>query len=203
MCNVLRNAPMNAPSFKYHPDPFATGSLVVSNTTCACCAKERGVIYTGPAYAINDYNDRICPWCISDGSAHNVLEVTFTCEWDIGLGAEPVPEAVVEEIAFRTPGFQGWEQSRWWTHCGDGAEFLGRAGRDDLRDFDSTAMAVIRASVGLEKDGAEWDDLLDALSREGTPRAYKFRCRKCEQLGGYADCDRRKRRTMACTRSTA
>jgi len=24
---------------------------------------------------------------------------------------------VVEEVAYRTPGFSGWQQERWWTHC--------------------------------------------------------------------------------------
>jgi uncharacterized protein CbrC (UPF0167 family) len=181
---------MELPRFKYHPDPIATGSLVTSRTRCACCGEVRGFIYTGPAYAVESYCGRICPWCIADGSAHEKLGVTFTCEWDIGRrGArDPVPRAVVEEVAYRTPGFQGWEQSRWWTHCGDAAVFLGRAGREELEGFDAQGLAVIRESVGLPA-GPDWDAFFDALTKTGSPRAYAFRCSKCGQFGGYADCD--------------
>jgi uncharacterized protein CbrC (UPF0167 family) len=181
---------MKLPKFKYHPDPAATGSLVASDTRCACCSESRGFVYVGPAYAVEDYDDCICPWCIADGSAHEKLGVTFTCEWDVGGAGvgDPVPQTVVEEIAHRTPGFQGWEQSRWWTHCGDAAVFLGRAGREELKGFDVKELAVIRESVGLPA-GPDWDDFLDALTREGSPRAYVFRCSKCGRRGGYADCD--------------
>ncbi|MCE9561386.1 MAG: CbrC family protein [Planctomycetes bacterium] len=181
---------MKLPRFKYHPDPLATGSVVASATRCACCGRSRGYVYTGPAYAVESYDDCICPWCIADGSAHEKLDVTFTCEGDIGCGGlwDAVPPAVVEEIAFRTPGFQGWEQSRWWTHCGDAAMFVGRGGRAELDGFDAEGLAVVRESVGLP-DGPDWEEFLDTLTMDGSPRAYAFRCRKCGRLGGYADCD--------------
>jgi uncharacterized protein CbrC (UPF0167 family) len=132
------------PRFKYHPDPVATGSLVVSDRRCACCGEVRGFIYTGPAYAVEDYDDCICPWCIADGSAREKLDVTFTCEWDVGCAgmSDPIPREVVEEVAYRTPGFQGWEQPRWWAHCGDAAVFLGRAGREELEDFNAVGSLV-------------------------------------------------------------
>ncbi len=118
---------MTLPSFKYHPDPIATGGLVASDTVCCCCGEARGYIYTGPAYAVEDYDQCICPWCIADGSAHEKLGVSFTDENGIGgYGQwEAVPASVIEEVAYRTPGFSSWQQEQWWTHCGDAAEFLG------------------------------------------------------------------------------
>ncbi len=106
---------MTLPNFRYHPDPVATGSVIVSDIECVCCGKERDFIYTGPVYAIEEYGDCICPWCIADASAHEKLGASFTDEAGIGGGGlwAPVPNAVVHEVAFRTPGFAGWQQEQW------------------------------------------------------------------------------------------
>jgi uncharacterized protein len=181
---------MALPVFKYHPDPVATGHVIESDTECACCGKVRGFIYTGPVYAVEEYNEQICPWCIADGSAHEKLDASFTDEDGIGGGGmwDEVPEEIVQEVAFRTPGFCGWQQEQWWTHCGDAAQFLGRAGRKELLAFGPQAVTAIQESAGLS-DGPEWEQFLSALDREGSPTAYVFRCTKCGELGGYQDCD--------------
>jgi len=57
------------PSFKYHQDPIATGSVRASDTRCLACGQVRGFIYTGPVYDTDDLEKAICPWCIADGSA--------------------------------------------------------------------------------------------------------------------------------------
>ena len=95
---------------------------------------------------------------------------------------------VIEEVAHRTPGFSGWQQEQWWTHCGDAAQFIGRAGRKELKAFGPQAIAAIQESAGMS-DGPEWNEFLAALEKEGSPTAYMFRCSKCGQLGGYQDCD--------------
>src|SRR5580698_1256897 len=38
------------PSFRYHPDPLATGAVKPSDVVCSCCQRNRGFIYTGPVY---------------------------------------------------------------------------------------------------------------------------------------------------------
>src|SRR5262249_33725880 len=98
------------------------------------------------------------------------------------------PEAVIEEVAYRTPGFSGWQQEQWWTHCGDAAQFIGRVGRRELETLGPRALAAIQDSAGLA-DGPQWDQFLAALGKDGSPRAYVFRGSKCGQLGGYQDCD--------------
>jgi uncharacterized protein CbrC (UPF0167 family) len=46
---------------------------------------------------------------------------------DVGVGVpNDVPQAVLEEVSQRTPGFLGWQQERWLYHCSDAAAFLGR-----------------------------------------------------------------------------
>jgi uncharacterized protein CbrC (UPF0167 family) len=175
------------PTFKYHPDPVATGSVIASNNVCKCCGQARGYIYAGPVYAMESYDEAICPWCIADGSAHDKLGVAFTDEAGIGVEWEDVRDEIREEVAFRTPGFNGWQQEMWWTHCEDAGEFLGRAGRKELEAAGPDAVAAIQASTGLE--GKEWTDFLNALSVDGAPTAYLFRCRVCGAFGGYTDTD--------------
>jgi uncharacterized protein CbrC (UPF0167 family) len=142
---------MGLPTFKYHPDPVSTGHVAKSNTECACCGQARGSIYTGPVYALKEYDQCICPWCIADASAHEKLGASFIDEDGIGGGGrwDEVPREVIEEVAYRTPGFSGWQQEQWWTHCGDAAQFIGRAGRKELQALGPQAIAAIQESAGL------------------------------------------------------
>ncbi len=177
------------PFFQYHPDPIATGSLKASDSVCLCCNQSRGFVYTGPVYAVEEYYDCICPWCISDGTAHAKLEASFTDESGIGgYGTwEQVPELIVKTVSHRTPGFSGWQQEQWWTHCNDAAQFVGRAGRKELVELGWQAMLAIKDSAGLA-DGPEWEYFLAALDKDKGPTAYIFRCSACGQYGGYQDC---------------
>ena len=139
------------PTFRYHPDPVATGSVEASDAICGICGRVRSSVYDGPVYGVpKDIDDvHICPWCIADGSAHARFGVEFTDIGAVGLGYdepwEPVPRSVAEEVAYRTPGFSGWQQERWWTHCGETAEFLGPAGYAELAGAWSGAVDAIRA----------------------------------------------------------
>ncbi len=179
---------MILPAFKYHPDPIATGSIIESSARCCCCGKAHGYIYIGPVYAKEEYDGSVCPWCIASGSAHKTLGASFTDEESIGSMWEDIPREVIEEVAYRTPGFSGWQQEQWWTHCGDAGQFLGRAGRKELEAFGPEAIAAIQCSTGLG-DGPEWDRFFAALDKDGSPTAYVFRCIKCGKLGGYQDSD--------------
>ncbi|WP_321791288.1 CbrC family protein [Burkholderia pyrrocinia] len=57
---------MSLPAFRYHPDPPATGSVIRSDARCVCCGDARGDVYAGPVYAVDEYEQCICPWCIAD-----------------------------------------------------------------------------------------------------------------------------------------
>ncbi|MGI9318781.1 MAG: CbrC family protein [bacterium] len=180
---------MYLPKFKYHPDPLGTGSIIESEVTCECCKVSRGYIYTGPVYAEEELADCICPWCIADGSAHEVFDAEFADLDGVGdYGSwESVPQVVAEEVAFRTPGFSGWQQERWWTHCGDAAEFLGPVGSTEAEKMGIEFLKTIRNDAGMEEDPF-WKDYLAALHVKNGPTAYAFRCRHCGKIGGYSDC---------------
>jgi uncharacterized protein len=176
------------PSFTYHPDPVASGSIVLSDAVCHCCGERRGYIYTGPVFAAEELRDAICPWCIADGSAAQMFDAEFTDAEGIGgYGRWPaVADDVVQEVATRTPGFSGWQQERWWTCCNDAAEFLGPAGKHELLGLWQEAIPVIRAETGY--GGEEWMRFFADMTRDYGPTAYVFRCRHCGGLGGYSDC---------------
>jgi uncharacterized protein len=177
------------PVFKYHPDPIATGSVVESSNSCRRCGQQRGYIYAGPVFSDVELDEAICPWCIADGSAAREFDAEFTDAGGVGAYGswDEVPAEVVEEVSRRTPGFNGWQQERWWTHCGDAAEFLGRAGQKELET--SWASAVPAIQVDAEMDDENWREYFALLDANGSPTGYVFRCRHCGQLGGYSDCD--------------
>jgi uncharacterized protein CbrC (UPF0167 family) len=177
------------PTFRYHEDPIATGSIVASSNVCRGCERPRGYVYAGPVYAEDDLDDAFCPWCIADGSAARTFDAEFTDPAGIGdYGTwDTVPAEVIEEVSRRTPGFTGWQQERWWTHCSDAAVFLGRAGWRELEGKWADAVPALMADVQLEGDA--WREYFDALDADESPTAYVFRCRHCSRLGGYSDVD--------------
>ena len=181
-------APASAlPTFKYHPDPVATGSFVQLSRECAACHLIRGWTYTGPVYGQFDDQPVICPWCIADGTAHRLLGVEFVDPPGVGGYGDwdSVPQTVLEEICFRTPSFNGWQQERWYTHCNDAAEFSGAVGVTELRGLDPAAYAAIAKESGFI--GKELADYMASLDRDNGPTAYLFRCGSCGSWGGYSD----------------
>ena len=179
---------MDLPSFRYHPDPLATGSVKASRVTCECCFKARGFIYCGPVYADEELDESICPWCIASGEANRRFDAEFVDSAGVGgvRGWPVVDDEVIEEVALRTPGFSGWQQERWWTHCDDAAEYLGRAGAADVAKHGSVTVEHLRDDLGWD-EGQQFDDYVKSLDAKGQPTAYLFRCRHCGEVGGYSD----------------
>jgi uncharacterized protein len=170
-----RRVPTAAPSFPYHPDATATGSLVESHDECERCGLARGLVYAGPAYAVDEI-EFICPWCIADGSAAHAFDAEFTT---VDGAPSDVPEAVLDEVLHRTPGFAGWQQERWLFHCSDAAAFLGRVGYPDVAELPD----VIQS---LAHDG--WPpEHLRYMSADGDLTGYLFGCRHCGTRLAYAD----------------
>ncbi|WP_169949383.1 CbrC family protein [Microbispora sp. H11081] len=171
------------PGFAYHPDPLATGSVKVSESTCVYCGEARGYTYVGPVFCAESLGNRPCPWCIADGSFAARYEAEFTDLYDV---PSTVSMETIEIISRRTPGFSSWQDGRWLFHCGDGAAFLGPVGARELAAFpDATEMLRHEASEGWPPNHVE--DFITALDKDGDPTAYLFRCRKCGTHLAYAD----------------
>ena len=181
---------MELPVFRYHPDPIRTESVKVSDQICVVCEQRRGYIYTSHVYSTNECWGCICPWCIADGTAHQKLGVTFFDETAVGGYVwEGVSDTIVNEIAQRTPGFSGWQQEMWFTHCQDAAAFLGAVGYQELRTLGREAIDAIRVSTGLEAEDPHWTEFFQALNKDGAPTAYLFECIHCGTYGGYTNTD--------------
>jgi len=174
------------PVFKYHPDPVRSGSVRESQDKCKACGKARGYIYTGPVYSEDELNDAFCPWCIADGSAHEKFDAEFVdCEAFPG----DVPQEVMEEIMFRTPGFNAWQSEQWFTCCGQAMAFAEPAGIKDIRqryyELEGTLMTYIVQE--MEISGGAARRMLESLDRDAGPTAYVFQCLGCGVNRAYID----------------
>lgn len=180
--------PEALPSFPYHPDPVGTGVVEARDGTCAGCGRDRGWLYALTPYAERDLRDRLCPWCIADGTAAERFDACFTVvePGDVPAG---VPATVVDEIVARTPGFAGWQRERWLFHCDDGAEYLGPVGWDEIEDDDALVEALIVQAHELGLDGDLAEAFVGSLDVDGAATAYRFRCRRCGASLAYADTD--------------
>lgn len=178
---------MDLPKFVYHPDPMKTGSVIKSDATCDCCGWEPGLMYDGPIRfaTLRKPIAHLCPWCIADGSAHEKFRVVFCDEI---VDQKSLPEDVVKTVMERTPGFNAWQIVKWWTHCDDAAEYIGSYGWRGIKELDSPELNECLKEPYHGLDEPSWSRLSSSLHRDrGGASAFVFRCRHCQQLGGYID----------------
>jgi uncharacterized protein CbrC (UPF0167 family) len=173
---------MDLPRFPYHPDPLATGAIARSPVACTSCGRRRDYVYRGPVFAAEELVDCLCPWCIASGAAAAAFDAVFT-----DLEEPGVPPSVVERVTRRTPGFSGWQQERWLTHCGDAAAYVGRVGAADLDDDPGTHLIILRELRRRGYDVRQARELVRTLVRDGSPTAHRFRCLHCAAAVAYWD----------------
>lgn len=162
------------PRFKYHPDPVQSGVVKKSGAVCVSCSRARGWIYTGPVYAKDELDRRLCPWCIADGSAAQRFDASFG---DVEGLAGQVAADVLDEVLHRTPGYVTWQGERWKSHCGDACECHGDLPRRDLEQLDQAAQAHLRTELQLEAES--WARFVKSYRPGGQPAIYLFVCRHC------------------------
>ena len=161
------------PVFKYHPDPIATGAIKAEEALCPVCGVRRSYKYIGPFYSVQEV-EGICPWCIQNGEAAAKLDGQFQ---DVS-SCEPVgdPNYLVE-LTTRTPGYCGWQQEVWLSHCRDFCAFIGYVGWKEIAEIVeelSPDIERIKASMRLT-DEAFKQSLLNGGSHQG----YLFKCIHC------------------------
>lgn len=174
------------PEFRYHPYPVDTGSIARSDATCVVCQRQRGFIYAGPVYAEDGFEDAICPWCIADGSAHTALGVTFV---DSEAFSAETPDAVIDTIVERTPGYAAWQAEEWPSCCGDAAAFIGPLGIAEIRATHRHLEGLLMNQIvhGLGISGGAATRFLESLRRDASPTAYLFKCLHCEEPQVHLD----------------
>lgn len=178
---------MDLPSFKYHPDPIASGSVRAGPEQCRCCRKARGLIYVGPVYSEKDgLEESLCPWCIADGQANAKFAAEFH---DVEAIAPGASGAAVAELTRRTPGFAEWQSVEWPVCCGDLMKFLEPAGIEETRrkyyTVEGQLMGVIVHEMGISGGAAV--RLLQSLHRDRGPTAFIFKCQSCDTVLGKID----------------
>ena len=155
---------------------------------CACCGENRGWIYVPAPYADADLGDRLCPWCIADGSAATRFGAVFTIVEQATVPSG-VTDAVVDEVASRTPGFAGWQQERWLFHCDDAAGYLGPVGWDQISEDPEAIKALTDQAESLGFTGESAEAFVGSLDVDGSATGYLFRCLHCGKSLAYADFD--------------
>jgi uncharacterized protein CbrC (UPF0167 family) len=194
------------PGFRYHPDPIATGAVVLSEAPCVCCSRKRGYVYIGATFGKSgDLSERLCPWCIADGSAAHRFSATFNCNVggdcvrfiQVGPNAydcverewEAVSSAIAKEIEERTPGLSSYQSPKWWTHCRDGAAFIGYVGEVPYSIFSEPEAQefALRIREQWELSDSDWRWYTISPDDQHGFTTYVFRCLHCRKLGGFAD----------------
>lgn len=142
-------------------------------THCPVCEQNREYCYKGSIYCIDEV-EGICPWCIQSGEAAKKYDGIFQ-DPD---SCEPVDdERCTIELTQRTPGYCGWQQEQWLSHCGDHCAFVGCVGwaeikhlQDELEDD----IEKLRKKMSLSRENYE-----TSLLKIGHHRGYLFQCIHC------------------------
>ena len=171
------------PTFKYHPNPVATGMFIESRTLCPVCSRERPFKYVGPFYSKVKVNG-ICPWCIADGSAARNFHGQFQ---DSSTVEAPITRARLEELIYRTPGYGGWQQEEWLSHCNEPCAFINYVGWNEIESL------VEKLQDDLARISAEYRMSIEHLSRRmangGPLQGYLFKCVNCGKFRLHVDSD--------------
>lgn len=174
------------PPFQYHPDPLETKAFLLAESpvACDCCGKNTQLYYEGPFYAVEDVN-YLCPECISSGKAAQKYEGEFQDERSLEGGVDSPDK--LDELIHRTPGYHGWQQEYWRTHCGDYCAFVGYVGYRELKQMG--IVDEILDDFVWDDWGAEPEERLNDIVNGGSVQGYLFRCLHCGKHLLWIDCD--------------
>ena len=163
------------PTFRYHPEPLVTGSIRASRAVCRCCSRARGYIYAGPVYCEDELREALCPWCIASGVAAEQFDAVFSDDHQLLQSA--LDDEIVREVTRRTPGFNGWQQEVWLSHCNDVCAFYGDAPREALSTRSAQEQLASRSIVPF----GQWSTFVERYHPGGNPSIYLFVCLHCSE----------------------
>lgn len=174
---------LDLPFFKYHPNPLATGAFTQAQyaVVCDCCGCSTHIYYDGPFYSIEDIN-YLCPNCIASGAAAKKFDGDF--QDDGCLEPKVLDAEKIDELIHRTPGYSGWQQEYWCSHCGDFCAFMGYVGAAELK-----ALGVLDEVLDDPQWSEEEKDLIKTSVNGGSLQCYLFKCLHCGKHMVWMDCD--------------
>ncbi|MBF8963192.1 CbrC family protein [Pontibacter sp. FD36] len=161
------------PLFKYNPHAEKLGIIKKENTSCPACERKREYVYNGPFYS-EDQVKGICPWCIKDGTAASKYEGAFQ---DAESCEDVDKQEYLVELTTRTPGYSGWQQERWLSHCGDFCALKGYVGWQEIKymkDELTKDLDEIKSDYNLTQEQLE-----KYLVNNGSLQGYLFECLHC------------------------
>ena len=169
------------PTFKYHPDPISTGAFIAGeNQICSCCYKPTNIVYRAPFYSGEEI-ECICPECISDGTASIQFDGFFQDPDSVGNVSDPQK---LDELIYRTPGYQGWQQEYWPAHCDDFCAFVGYVGWDDI-----VRMGIEHEIEETYNEDIPIESLKESMINNGSVQGYLFKCLSCGKHILHVDCE--------------
>lgn len=174
------------PFFRYHPNPLDTEAFQQADppVTCDCCGKPARIYYDSPFYAEKDVGC-LCPGCIASGEAARKFDGAFQDECSLEGGVDSPDK--LDELIHRTPGYQGWQQEYWRTHCGDYCAFIGYVGYRELKQMG--IVEEVLADSMWDEWGEEPIKLLMEVVNGGSVQGYLFQCLHCGKHLLWVDCD--------------
>ncbi|WP_455675579.1 CbrC family protein [Pradoshia sp.] len=164
---------MKLPEFKYNPNPILLNVIKKEATHCPVCNNHREFVYDGPFYSEEEV-EGICPWCISDGSAAKMYDGEFQ---DASSCDEVDKEEYLDELIYRTPGYFGWQQEYWLSHCGDFCAIVQYVGWKDIEHLEellSEDIANICNDYRITKE-----EFQNWLTNNESLQGYLFKCLHC------------------------
>ncbi|ODG90167.1 hypothetical protein BED47_12580 [Gottfriedia luciferensis] len=172
---------MKLPNFKYNPNPIKLGVIIEEVTICPVCEQKRNFVYEGPFFSEEDV-EGICPWCIADGSAAQKYDGEFQ---DLESCDEVDSDEFVDELIYRTPGYTGWQQEYWLSHCGDFCSIIDYVGWEEVQHLENEIEADLNRLC--EEYGLSIQEFKDTLKNDGNLQGYLFQCNCCKKHRLHAD----------------
>ena len=148
------------PTFRYHPDPLATGSFKEGEPkTCPSCGEDHTIYYALRPYCVEELR-HLCPTCISTGRAAQKFEAEFIQDADW----QGVMDKEKDQILFcQTPGYSSWQGEYWLSCCQDYCAYLGTVGTRELEE-----MGIAEQVLEEYEARDEFQDVAEYIVKDGS-----------------------------------
>lgn len=161
------------PTFKYNPHALELGIIKKETTHCPACQQKRDYVYTSHFYTEEEILG-LCPWCIKSGFASEryggSFQDSYSCE-------KVDKDEYLTELCHRTPGYNGWQQEVWLSHCGDFCAFEGYVGWAEVKHLQAELQPdLVKIMQNYRLAQAE---LASSLINGGRFQGYLFQCLHC------------------------